>query len=310
MRELDVCLELFLGWLADAHGRRFAIERTEPLGPGALAAQACEGSLRLSVEAHSLLEPAEDHDWTAERDRLAAEIGVGLPGAYAIWMPPGADIPAGDDQRAVLVERARVTAAGLEPGQRSSVALPVSLYLRKREEGGALVSVSGGLNAHWARLSEKVHGTYDLDSTRLHRLPDAGEHLESLMETIWERAAGVSVGESTEIETVDAWTMHRLESGESVTIVGRPPGELRDTSLRVRRNFRSILAEAGPRLRYGEAALRALFVLGFYGRLEEEGATTAMRGYDPGLYAALEVVCLVADGLIKPLIERRTGPPG
>jgi hypothetical protein len=36
--------------------------------------------------------------------------------------------------------------------------------------------------------------------------------------------------------------------------------------------------------------------------MNDEGATIAMRGFSPSLYSGLEFVCLVADGLVKPLI--------
>ncbi len=115
-------------------------------------------------------------------------------------------------------------------------------------------------------------------------------------------------GQQAELETIDAWTVQRLRGGEGVTIIGRPPDEPGDVGLTVRRNFRRLLAESGPRLHGREADARALVVLGHYGRMDEEGATTAMRGYDPSLYAGLEFVCLAADGLIKPLMETRSGP--
>jgi hypothetical protein len=88
-----------------------------------------------------------------------------------------------------------------------------------------------------------------------------------------------------------------------VTIVGVPPAISDDPGLAVRRNFRRILADAAPRLRETDAALRALVVVGHYPRIEQEGATTAMRGYEPALYSGVDFVCLVADGLVKPIID-------
>ncbi len=307
MREHDVCLELFLGWLADQHGREFTIEGTEEPAPNALAATATDGSFRLAIELCPLLDPVDGPVWLAERERLQEEIASDLTGAYALWLPPGAGLPSGQDESLDFVRRVRETAQELEPGQRSYVPLPVSLYLKKVSEEGGLVSVSGGLNRYWARLTEKVKGTYDLDSTRLHRLPEPAEHLDQLYEAIWERAAAIEVGQWVQLETIDAWTVQHLGGDGGVIIVGRPPEELGDVGLSVRRNFRRILADAGPRLRGREADIRALVAIGYYGRMEEEGATTAMRGYDPSLYAGLEFVCLAADGLIKALMEARAG---
>jgi hypothetical protein len=308
MREQDFCLNLLLGWLADLHGRRFTIEVREAPSPNVLAASAADGSFRLAIEVHSALDPVENGTWLAHRDRLQGEMAAELTGAYALWLPPGADLPSGANETQTLIQRVRETALRLEPGQRSHVPLPISIFIKKQQEEGALMSVSGGLNHHWARLTERVRGTYDLDSTHLHRLPESEEHLAQLFELIWERAASLeAVGQWAELETIDAWTIQRLhgDGGATggLTIMGRPPEELGDIGLSVRRNFRRLLADAGPRLRSREADIKALVVLGSYGRMEEEGATTAMRGYDPSLYAGLEFVCLAADGLIKALME-------
>ena len=308
MREQDVSLNLLLAWLVDQHGRRFTIEERQEPSPNVLAASATDGSFRLAVEVYPILEATENQTWLAHRERLQDELAAELRGAYALWLPPGADLPSGANETQSLVKLTREAALRLEPGQRAYVALPISIFIKKQQEEGSLMSVSGGLNHHWARLTERVKGTYDLDSTRLHRLPESQEHLDQLFELIWERAAGLdTVGQWVELETLDAWTIQRLHGDGGMTIVGRPPDELGDIGLSVRRNFRRLLADAGPRLRSREADIKALVVLGYYGRMEEEGATTAMRGYDPSLYAGLDFVCLAADGLIKPLMEARAG---
>lgn len=304
MREEDVCLDLFLEWLAQQHGRRFTAEQTEQPEPGVLAATATDGSSRLAVEVHPLLEPVDNHPWLTLRDQLQEEVALDLAGAYALWLPPGADLPAGPNETPDLVKRVRDVALTLEPSQRSYVPLLISIYVKKQTQDGALVSVVGGLNRYWARLSERVRGTYDLDSSRLHRLPESEEHLKELSNLICEQAASIeTVGQWVEIETIDAWTIQRLGGGHGVMVIGRPVEEREDISLRVRRNFRRLLADAGPRLRGRKADVRALVVLGHYGRMEEEGVTTAMRGYDPALYAGLDFVCLAADGLVKALME-------
>ena len=304
MREEDVCLEMFLAWLAARHGRRFSLDQAEQPEPGVVAATATDGSIHLAVEVHQLLEPVDNQPWLAHRDVLQGEIAMDLPGAYALWLPPGADLPSGAGETADLVKLVRETALTLEPGQRSYLALPIAIYLKKQGPDGGLVSVVGGLNAYWARLTERVKGTYDLDSSRLHRLPESEEHLRDLSDRIIEEAAGIeAVGQWVEIDTIDSWTIHRLDGDSGVTIIGRPPQEVRDVSLTVRRNFRRLLAGAGPRLRGRQADVRALVVVGHYGRMEQEGVSTAMRGFDPTLYSGFDFVCLAADGLIKALME-------
>jgi hypothetical protein len=148
-----------------------------------------------------------------------------------------------------------------------------------------------------------VKGSYDLDSTRLHRLPESGEHLEQLLDTIVERAQQLEMGEVATIETIDTWTVQRLSGDAGVTIVGVPSAETRDLGLTVRRNFRRIVLDVAPKLRPAPQNTRALIVLAPYARIEQEGATTALRGYDPASYSGIDFVCLAADGLIKPLIQ-------
>jgi hypothetical protein len=92
-----------------------------------------------------------------------------------------------------------------------------------------------------------------------------------------------------------------------MTIVGVPPSVTEDAGLAVRRNLRRTLAEAGARLKEADAGARALVLTGYYARLEQEGATTAMRGCDPVLYRGIDFVCLVADGLVKPMIQPPAG---
>jgi len=306
MREQDVCLELLLDWLAGERGRRFEIEGTEEPAPGVLAAVATDGSQRLAAEVRPLLEPTRNDPWSANRERLEVQIASELAGGYALWLPPGADLPAGGGAEDELVRLIRETASKLEPGQRADVPVPATVYIKKQQDEGSLMSVSGGLNRYWARLSERAHGTYDVDSTRLHRLPESAEHLERLCETVWERAAAIeSAGQWVEIETIDAWTVQRLAGVEGFAIIGRPPEELGDIGLAVRRNLRRLLAEATPRLHGSGVEIKALVATGYYAHMEDEGATTAMRGYDPALYAGLDFVCLAADGVVKPLMEAR-----
>ncbi|HEV8574384.1 MAG TPA: hypothetical protein VGR43_06705, partial [Dehalococcoidia bacterium] len=141
------------------------------------------------------------------------------------------------------------------------------------------------------------------DSTRLHRLPESGEHLEVLIDTIVERSTQLEAGQRTEIETIDAWTVQRLDHGDGVTVVGVPLSGAQDMGLAVRRNLRRILGEAAALLRESGTDLKALVLLGYYARMEEEGATIAMRGFSPALYSGIDYVVLVADGLVKPLIQ-------
>jgi hypothetical protein len=248
-------------------------------------------------------------------------LGDGLPGAHALWAPFGAALPSGEPMLSEFIDVVRQAAVKLGPHERSYVPLPARMVLRKISDEGGVVSVTGGLNQHWARFTELVRGTYDLDSTSVHRLPESEAHLDDLIGRVVDVTKQLSAGQRAEIDTIDAWTLQRLSAPPSlvrskpdppgteppveggVTIVGAPPTQADDPGLAVRRNFRRILAETEPLLRSTDAEMRALILLGHYARMDQEGATTAMRGFDPSLYSGIDLVCLVADGLVKPIID-------
>jgi hypothetical protein len=301
MSESSVALELFLRWLNEARERRFTLPEAVDC-----AAISVDGETRLAIEVRPLLGSVDDGAWVGARTRLEDLLGEELPGTYALWAPFGAALPAGEPMLSEFIDAVRQAAVKLGPHERSYVPLPVWIVLRKVSDDGGVVSVTGGLNQHWARFTELVRGTYDLDSTAVHRLPESGAHLDELIGQVVDVTKQLSAGQRAEIETIDAWTLQRLFGEGGVTIVGAPPTQTDDPGLAVRRNFRRILAEVGPSLRSAEAELRALVVLGHYARMDQEGATTAMRGYDPSLYSGIDFVCLVTDGLVKPIID----PPG
>ena len=297
MSEYSVALELLLRWLNEGQQQPFRIENG---GDG--GAMATNGAVRLVVEVRQLLGPTENIEWLAARERLEEQLGGAVPGSVALWVPAGADLPVGELALSEFIDHVSQAAVKLGPHERAYVPLPIRLFLRKTSDGGNVVSVTGGLNPHWARFTERVRGTFDLDSTRLHRLPESEEHLEALLDAIVERSSKLEAGQIAEVETVDAWTVQRM-TGEGVMIVGVPPAETQDAGLKVRRNLRRILGEAAPALRASDADMKALVLLGYYARIEEEGATIAMRGFSPGLYSGLDYVCLVTDGLVKALIQ-------
>jgi hypothetical protein len=101
------------------------------------------------------------------------------------------------------------------------------------------------------------------------------------------------------IETIDAWTIsflrqrrrvHRQRRRDAVdlglAVAGLPPHP-------PRRRAR-LRAAKQPFARLSSSA---------YARIEQEGATTALRGYDPAVYSGIDFIVLAADGVIKPLIQ-------
>lgn len=298
MSEIDVARDLFLRWLNHTYERDFSLAE-----PDATPAIAAHGETRLAFEVRPLLDASDNERWQAARRALEERLAEAVPTAIAVWLPLGARLPADEPDASEFVDIVSKAAVKLGPNERSHARMPIELRLRKNNDTGGVVSVTGGLNSHWARFTERVRGTYDLDSMQLHRLPESDEHLESLIDTIVEQAGRLEPGQVARIETFDAWTVQRIEGDRGATIVGVPPDVTEDVPLEVRRRVRRIVADAAPRLRETEAALRAIVFLGHYGRIEQETVMTALRGYDPSMYAGIDFLCLVADGIVKPLIQ-------
>jgi hypothetical protein len=296
--EIDVARDLFLYWLKLTYEREFA-----PLNGGEAPAIATAGATRLAIEVRPLLDVSGDKRWNEACAELEGRLAEEVPAAIAVWVPFGARLPVDEPYASEFVDLVAKTAVKLGPRERSYARLPIELRLRKNADSGGVVSATGGLNQHWARFTEHVRGQYDLDSTALHRLPESEDHLQELIDTIVARTKEMEVGQVVAIETFDAWTVQRAAGKHGATIIGVPPQITEDLPLDVRRSVRRIVTECGPRLRGADADLRALVMLGYYGRIEQETVTTAMRGYDPSLYAGIDFICLVADGVVKPLIH-------
>jgi hypothetical protein len=300
---LDVALDLFLDWLRETYGCGFQRDAGGSEPDGLVTAR--DGELSLTTAVRSLL-PAGHAPGEWRRRALEELIGDGLSARAALWVPAGADLPADEPAVSEFAALVREAAIKLGPQERSYVPLPAKLYLRKNADTGGVVSVTGGLNPHWARFTERVHGSYDLDSTQLHRLPESQEHLEKLLDAVVEKTKTLDAGQYAVIETIDAWTVQRLSGEANVTIVGVPSAVAAEGGISMRRNLRRMLADGGP-LREANGRARALVVLGYYARIEQEGATVAMRGFEPALYSGIDFICLVADGVVKPLIQPPDG---
>jgi hypothetical protein len=299
--EPELCLELFLDWLAASHGSRFRPDQRPFDG---LTARCTDGQRTLAVEVRPLLAAPEYEVWEAYRRKLEVEIAADLLGAFALWVPPGADLPGEGDAVEDFRQRVCQAALALQPGERGSLRLPVQLRLRKTEDEGGLMSVAGGLSRYWAGMSERVRGTFDLDASAIHRLAESEEERMALVDRVVQEAGRLSeLRQWVYLETEDVWTIQRLGQGQRFLIVGLPPQALADIGIAVRRNLRRILIDAGPRLLAASADLKALLILGIYDSADEENVSTSLRGFDPALYTSLDYICLAVDGCLKPITE-------
>src|SRR5690606_38260432 len=110
--------------------------------------------------------------------------------------------------------------AGLEPGERREVRLPVTLQLAKIQADGQYVSVSGVLSKEWTRISEGVQGAFHLDARALHRLPDESAETDIIVSRVRDRAALLNPEEVTDVEVHDYWTVSRLPKTSGTDVAG------------------------------------------------------------------------------------------
>ena len=298
-------LRFFLGWLGPDYARSTTVSSATSDG-ALLSAEVTVGrKWGLSVSVLNTVAADATVEW--EASRAAIERRLDLEGrSIALWAPRGAALPAlepGLSQLLLSLEEA----APLEDG-RLELRRPVTLHLRRVGSTGSVVTVLGGLAAHWAQFTNRVPGTFQLNSGELLRLPAATEEREELAERIVLAAGQPEADESQAIRAFDAWTANDLGAGQSC-VIGTPAPEHEEWSASLRRNLRRLLKEAEPNLRQ-PADARALVVLGAATYADEEKLSWALRGMDPTLYAGYDILAVVADGVLKTILQpqRQTLP--
>lgn len=292
-------LRLFLQWFGGFYARSTSLEAHEASESGVHRGVISVG--RRWRLAFSLLDTlAADADLPFEAARAAIEqrldsarLRVGL------WVPRGAHLPEGDAALSQLVLQV-AGAVDTEDG-RKELRRPVSLYLRRQETSGSVMTILGGLGGHWAQFTNRVPGTYYLNALELYRLPVSQELRDELTERIVLAAGQPEADETQVIPAFDAWTVTPLEA-ERAYVLGSPKPEDDTQSSALRRNLRALLREAAPTLSL-QADAKALVVLGAATYADEEKLSWALRGMDPALYAGYDLLVVIADGLVKPLLK-------
>jgi hypothetical protein len=235
-----------------------------------------------------------------EAARAALESRLDAEGrSLAFWVPPGGVIPAtepGLSAIAASIQEARVIDDG-----RLEVRRPVRLYLRRVDASGSVITIVGGLAAHWARFTNRVPGTFNLNSNELLRLPASNDERDELTERIVLAAAQPEAEGTQVIPAEDVWTANDLGDGGSC-VLGSPRLESDDASAALRRNLRKLLRQAEP-VAAGDATTKALVLLGSATYAAEEKLSWTIRGMDPTLYSGFDFIATVTDGLVRPLLE-------
>ena len=294
----EAAFALFLRWFGAQYARACVPRSLEPAASGLTAEVVVGRQWTLAVAVVDTLRAESSVAFEAARAALERRLD-GDGQQVALWVPRGAQLPTGEPALSALLAaaaEARPWADG-----RFELRRTVSLHLRRTATSGSVVTILGGLAASWAQFTNRVPGSFQLNSLELHRLPNSPQEREELAERIVLAAGQPEVDDTVVVPAEESWTVNRLEGGRSY-VIGTPRMETDDQSAALRRNLRQLLEEARPTLSSGADA-RALVVLGAATYAEEEKLSWSLRGMDPGLYGGYDLIAVVADGLVKPLLR-------
>ncbi|MCC7365850.1 MAG: hypothetical protein IT303_15905 [Dehalococcoidia bacterium] len=297
----EAALRLFLRWFGATYARATRVGSEERTGHGIAATVGVGRQWTLALAVLDTLRPETNVAWEAARAALEQRLD-GAGHSVVLWVPRGAALPMGEPDVSEFV-LGLDAAAQLEDG-RKELRLPVELYLRRTSTTGSVLSILGGLAASWAQFTNRVPGSFQLNSLELMRMPARQSERDELAERIVLAAGQPDVDDSVTITAEDAWTVNDLGEGGSY-VLGSPEYETDEQSAALRRNLRQLLREASPTLGV-QADARALVVLGSATYAEDEKLSWALRGMDPSLYAGYDLIVVIADGVVKPLL--RPGP--
>ena len=305
-------VQLLAAWMSARYFRTFRLAADDP---GAFDALLQQRERRVGVTVGALWDDTTPTAGAAElaallTDEVETDRAIAA-GGYVVWVPPRAVLPDGEPQQSRLRVALAKGLAGLEPGERREVRLPVTLQLAKLQDAGAYVSVTGGLASEWTTLSEGVSGAYHLDARTLCRLPDERAEVEIIVSRVRDRAAQLRAEEVTDVPVHDTWVVSRLpaEAPSAVVVIAAPPDlDALDGTI-VRRMLRRHVQRAAAQAAGGTAVeLSALVLIGAVAHLKEELATAALRGMNPAAYGTLDLIVLVGDGGVRQVLQPRSLP--
>lgn len=299
----EAALLLFLEWFGHRYARSTRVTERSPEGEALRGARLQVGR-RWEIACTLVNSVHADADLPFEAARAAVEQRLDLEGLpYALWLPRGAELPAGEpglSQLALAAGEARPV-----DGDRLEVRSPARLYLRRTSMDGSVVTVLGGLAPLWAQFTNRVAGSFQLNAQELHRLPEDEEERTALIERVVLAAGQPDVDDSVVIPADDVWTANRLPGGRAY-VIGSPVAEGDEASAALRRSLRKLLREAQG-LGAAPADARALVILAAATELAGERVSLTLRGMDPTLYSGYDLIAVVADGQVRVVLEPRAG---
>ncbi len=307
-RALTYAAAALVDWFAERSGCAYELNSAIDGDVPVFVANSDAG--KLAVAMATLWEPESDP--AAEDARLAMEerLDAGsVRGPYLIWVPPRAAVPSEEPNASDFVMRAQMACAPMQPGGRTEIDLPVKVQLAKAREEGGYASVVGGLTRFWTAITERVNGTFHVNSLQLRRAPQSEPVRTALLDQIGELSRGLNVGDAVEFDCAEAWTVQRLRTeplGQRGFAIAQAPPKIdpSDGTL-MRRIVRKRLKAANEALAAVEADVKGVGLLAIYEYADHENVGSFVKSLDPGLYAGLQIVAAVVDGDVRPVFQPR-----
>lgn len=295
-------------WMSERYFRTFRVAPDDARGP--FDAVLTQREHRVGVTVGVLWDEGVLPGRDSLEQLVSSDFEASAPGAYALWVPPRAELPAQEPAASELRELVVRALTGLAAGERREVRVPALLRLAKVDAAGAYVSVAGGLAPEWTSLSEGAPGAFHLDSRAIHRLSEEEAEREILLAHVRDKAALLETGEFTTIEASDTWLVSRLPGAEpaGLTIFGAPVEFDSADGAAVRRLLRKHVTRAEEQRFSGTCDLSALLVIGSFAHMADERVTAALRGMNPAAYGGLDLMALVADGQVRQVLQPRSLP--
>ncbi len=264
------------------------------------------GGSRLAAAVALLPQDAANDPWNSPRLQLQERIAAEVPAGTLVWIPPEAPLPEYEPNASEFVHAVGEAARHVDPAGLAEVRIPASLYLKRIEEDGNYMSATGGLAPLWARWTDRIRGVYSLDSRAIRRLPSGDEERDRVIDLVAEHASRLAIGQLVKLEADEAWTVQLVGGKPAAGIVGLPETHEPVAGAPLRRDLRRAVPAAAEALRRQDAAGRVLLVASPATYLSEETTSTALRGFDPALYAGIDLVLVAADGRARTAIDLRT----
>lgn len=300
----DFCARLAVAHLARTYGRSFSILGLAADREDVLLADVDGRRVALSVA--PLWE--DDPAWAERCDEMAERVRASLHGPFLLWVPPHGDLPTEEPAATDFVRRVSVAGAPLAPGTRTEVELPARARLAKTRDEGGYASVVGGLGRYWTAITERVSGTFVLDTTAIKRPPLDERARDSMFDRVAQLATQIDTGQAVEFELWDSWTLQRLDDGDGFVIVGAPPSFDPTEGASLRRLLRRRLEEVARALESIDAEVRAVALVAIVEFADHEGVSSSLRSISPALYAPFDLLMVLADGETRIALRPRPLP--